>query len=235
LKYFNYLKMIPVFYYFNYFNYLILHRRQVVGPQRTTRTPPSAASARTISGRKRVLNSDDDDIEASADGFSEGGSLQEAGGGSPQTSDSAVKKRKVNKHGLVTLTNGVVSMRELALSIAVPSKCRDDGALTLFNATLSWGQAYALCTLVMCGKDHPVEKAKDMDTRMKIMYSAQPYSISDETLNEILEADPEQRLPYLHGMSKSAQQKLRYALYGQVGNLFNEKVFTKLEFNGLKW
>ena len=28
-------------------------------------------------------------------------------------------------------------------------------------------------------------------------------------------------------MSKAAQQKLRYALYGQVGNLFNEKVFTK--------
>ena len=138
-----------------------------------------------------------------------------------------MKKRKLNRHGLVTLTSGVVSMRELGLSIAVPSKCRDDNALTLFNATLSWGQAYALCTLVMCGKDHPVEKAKDMETRMKIMYSAQPYSISEEMLNEILEADPEQRLPYLHGMSKSAQQKLRYALYGQVGNLFNEKVFTK--------
>ena len=83
-----------------------------------------------------------------------------------------MKKRKVNSHGLVTLTNGVVSMRELGLSIAVPSKCRDDDALTLFNATLSWGQAYALCTLVMCGKDHPVEKAKDMETLMKIMYSA---------------------------------------------------------------
>ena len=27
-------------------------------------------------------------------------------------------------------------------------------------------------------------------------------------------------------MSKAAQQKLHYALYGQVGNLFNEKVFT---------
>ena len=26
---------------------------------------------------------------------------------------------------------------------------------------------------------------------------------------------------------KAAQQKLRYALYGQVGNVFNEKVFTK--------
>ena len=62
---------------------------------------------------------------------------------------------------------------------------------------------------------------------MKIIYSAQPSSISAEMLTEILEADPEQRLPYLQGMSKAAQQKLRYALYGQVSNLFNEKVFTK--------
>ena len=28
-------------------------------------------------------------------------------------------------------------------------------------------------------------------------------------------------------MSKAAQQKLSYALYSQVGNVFNEKVFTK--------
>ena len=28
-------------------------------------------------------------------------------------------------------------------------------------------------------------------------------------------------------LSKAAQQKLRYALYGQVGIVFNEKVFTK--------
>ena len=111
----------------------------------------------------------------------------------------------------------------LGLSNAVPSKCRDDDPLTLFNAKLSWGQAYALCTLVMCGKDHSAEKAKDLDTLMKIRYSVQPYSISEEMLTEILEADPD----YSHCMSKAAQQKLRYALYGQVGNLFNEKVFTK--------
>ena len=81
-------------------------------------------------------------------------------------------------------------MRELGLSNAVPSKVREEDALTLFNAKLSWGQAYASCILVMCGKDHPVEKAKDLDTRMKIMYSAQPYSISEDTLTQILEADP---------------------------------------------
>jgi len=181
----------------------------VVGPKKTT--PPSV---RTASGKKRVVvDFEDDDEEVS-------------GGGSPQASDS-VKKRKINKNGLVTLTNGVVSMRELPLSTAVPTKGRDDDARTLFDAKPSWGHSYALFTLVICGKEHPVEKVRDLGTRMKIMYSAAPYSISDASLSEILEAEPEQRQAYLHGMSKAAQQKLRYALYGQVSNLFNEKVFTK--------
>ena len=43
----------------------------------------------------------------------------------------------------------------------------------------------------------------------------------------ILEAEQEQSQAYLHGMSKAAQHKLRYALYGQVGSPFHEKVFTK--------
>ena len=184
----------------------------MVGPKKPT--PPSA---KTVSGNKRVIDSDDDhDDEDEA-----------SGGGSPQTSDSAVKKRRINRNGLVTLTNGVVSMRELVLSTAVPTKGRDDDARTLFDAKLSWGHSYALFTLVMCGKEHPVEKARDLGTRLKIMFSAAPYSISDACLSEIIEAEPEQRHAYLHGMAKAAQQKLRYALYGQVSNLFNEKVFTK--------
>ena len=76
-------------------------------------------------------------------------------------------------------------------------------------------------------QDHPVEKARHLGTRLKIVYSAHPYSISGEQLSEILEAEQEQSQAYLHGMSKAAQQKLRYALYGQIGNLFNKKVFTK--------
>ena len=109
----------------------------MVGPKKTT--PPSA---KTVSGQKRVLYSDDDhDDEDEA-----------SGGGSPQTSVSAVKKRRINRNGLVTLTNGVVSMRELVLSTAVPTKGRDDDARTLFGAKLSWGHSYALFTLVMCGR-----------------------------------------------------------------------------------
>ena len=134
-----------------------------------------------------------------------------------------MKKSTINRHGLVTLTNGVVSMKGLVLSNAVPSKGSDDNAMTLFDAKLSgklsWGQSYALFTLVMCGKEHPVEKARHqgawhLGTRLKIMYSAHPYSISGEQLTEILEAEQEQSQAYLHGMFKAAQQKLRYAFIG---------------------
>ena len=80
-------------------------------------------SAKTVSGRKKVVDSDDDEQAAPAGGGSPGeGSRQGAGVGSPQTSDSAVKKCKINRHCLVTLTIGVISMRELVLSNAVPLK-----------------------------------------------------------------------------------------------------------------
>ena len=153
-----------------------LHRRTVlvVGPQKDKVTPQSA---KTVSGKKREVGSDDDGDEAAA------------GRGSPQASYFAVKKRKIN---------GVVSMKGLVLSNAVPSKGRDDDAMTLFDAKLSWSQSYhshALFTLVMCGKEHPVEKARHLGTRMKIMYSAQLYSISGEQLSEILEAEQEQSKP----------------------------------------
>ena len=43
-----------------------------------------------------------------------------------------------------------------------------------------------------------------------------------------MDAGQEERLAFLHGMTKAAQQKLRYNMYGAVGNLFNERVFTKI-------
>ena len=103
-------------------------------------------------------------------------------------------------------------MKGLVLSNAVPSKARDDDAMTLFDAKLSWGQSYALFTFVMCGKEHPVEKARHLGTRLKIMYSAHPCSISGEQLSEILNAEQEQSQAYLHGMCRAAQQILRYEL-----------------------
>jgi len=59
------------------------------------------------------------------------------------------------------------------------------------------------------------------------MLSAAPYAISDDQVEAIGEAAPEARAAFLHGLAKAAQQKLRYVLYGIVGNHFNAHVFLK--------
>jgi hypothetical protein len=138
-----------------------------------------------------------------------------------------MKKRKVNKHGLTTLGNGVVSMKDLELCDRVPSKGRFHEAELLLGCTPNLGQAYALFSLVMCGKDHPVEKGRDQVLRERIMLSAAPYALSDDQVEAIGEAAPEARAAFLHGLAKAAQQKLRYVLYGMVGNHFNAHVFLK--------
>ena len=43
----------------------------------------------------------------------------------------------------------------------------------------------------------------------------------------IIEAEPQPRMAYLHGLTKAAHQKLRYGLFGTVGNHFNANVFMK--------
>ena len=74
--------------------------------------PQSAKTAAPHTGKKTVVESDDDEEEA---GFSRG---------SPQESDSAVKKCKTNRHGRIPLTNRAVSMKELDLSDAATERPR---------------------------------------------------------------------------------------------------------------
>ena len=56
------------------------------------------------------------------------------------------KKRRKNRKGLVVLTNGVVSMRDLDLASRVPSKTKDDDTPNLFNASLTLSKAFTLFT-----------------------------------------------------------------------------------------
>ena len=52
-------------------------------------------------------------------------------------------ERKINKHGLECLDNGVVSMKHLDLSRDIPSKTRVMGIQELLGAQLSWGEAFS--------------------------------------------------------------------------------------------
>jgi hypothetical protein len=117
-------------------------------------------------------------------------------------------------------------MRDLELASQVPTKIRDDDAAELFKAQLSFSKASTLFTLIIHGKNLPIEKVRDDLPRATLLYSAAPYCLSQETLAIILDADPDERKAYLIGMVKNAQQVVKYILPGLVGNYMNEKVLT---------
>ena len=120
-------------------------------------------------------------------------------------------------------------MRDLDLASRVPTKIRDDDdAADLFKAKLSLSKASTFFTLVIHGMNLPImiEKVRDENVRLILLYSAAPYCLSEETLKAILEADSDERKAYLIGLVKNAQQVLKYIVPGMVGNHMNEKVLT---------
>jgi antitoxin component of RelBE/YafQ-DinJ toxin-antitoxin module len=141
-------------------------------------------------------------------------------------SPASSKKRKTNNKGLVILGNGVVAMRDLALASRVPTKTKDEDTPKLYNASLTLSKAFTLLTLVVHGKNLPIEKVKDEPHRVILLRSAAPYCLSKETLDTILGADRDEKNAYLIALAKNAQQVIRYVIYGLSGNYMNERVFT---------
>jgi hypothetical protein len=139
-------------------------------------------------------------------------------------SPASSKKRKTNNKGLVILGNGVVAMRDLALASRVPTKTKDEDTPKLYNASLTLSKTFTLLTLVVHGKNLPIEKVRDEPHRVILLRSAAPYCLSKETLDTILEADSDEKNAYLIALSKNAQQVIRYVLSG---NYMNERVFTR--------
>ena len=70
----------------------------------------------------------------------------------------------------MVLKNGVIALRDLELSESAPPKHNPE-VEPLFVQLLLWGQAYTLFTMVMCGKDLPVEKVRDEELRLCTMYA----------------------------------------------------------------
>ena len=124
------------------------------------------------------------------------------------------------------LGNGVVAMRDLDLASHVPTKTKDEDTPRLYNASLTLSKAFTLFTLIVHGKNLPIEKVRDEPNRLSLLHSAAPYCLSKETLDTILGADRDEKNAYLIALAKNAQQVIRYVIYGLSGNYMNERVFT---------
>jgi hypothetical protein len=73
----------------------------------------------------------------------------------------------------------------------------------------------------------PVEKHRDTTMHMILLHTLAPYCLSKESLDAILEADPDECNAYLTGLAKNAQQIIKYTVYGIASNFMAEKVLTQ--------
>ena len=144
---------------------------------------------------------------------------------SPQSAGKSAAK-KINAKGLSVLRNGVVSMRDLELCADRPTKSRDPDASKMFGASLTFSKAFQFFSLVHFGKNHPVEKVRDEDSRRLLMRCAAKYAMNEVNLDEFFNNPPEQISAFGIGMARNLQQALRYGLYGVTINFLSEKVFT---------
>jgi hypothetical protein len=133
----------------------------------------------------------------------------------------SAKKRKISRKGQTVLGNDAVAMRDLELASQVPTKSRDDDAAELFKSQLSLSKASTFFTLVVHGKNMPIEKVRDELPRAVLLYSAAPYCLSKRNLDIILGADADERKAYLQDLVKNAQQVVKYILPGLVRNYMN--------------
>jgi hypothetical protein len=62
---------------------------------------------------------------------------------------------------------------------------------------------------------------------MIVLRTVAPYCLSKETLDIILNAEPEKHNALLSGLARNGQQYLKYHLYGEVANSMADKVLTQ--------
>ena len=110
-------------------------------------------------------------------------------------------------------------MRDLELASRVPTKTKDENTPKWFNASLTLSKAFTLFTLIVHGKNLPIEKIGDENHRLILLYSAALYCLSKDTLDTILGADRDAKNAYLIALAKNAQQVIRYVAYGLSGTV----------------
>jgi hypothetical protein len=123
--------------------------------------------------------------------------------------------------------NNVPSLRHLPLANQVPAKTRDAGTDKFLGSALNLSKSFTLAALIVYGHKPPVEKQRDMVSRMILLRTVAPFCLSDETLTIILDADPDEQNALLGGLARNSQQCLKYQLFGTVANFMAEKVLTK--------
>ena len=173
------------FHYCNYFNYFAFWNRK----------------RRSVEPFAKETE-DDDEQTPSADSNS-----------SPQSAGKSATVKKINSKSLSILRNGVVSTRDLELSVERPSKSRAPKVKKLLGSSLTRSKAFQFYSLVHFGRNHPMEKARDEAARQLLLRCAAPYAMNEAYMQEFFDSPSEQISAFGIGLARSLQQSMKYALY----------------------
>jgi hypothetical protein len=106
---------------------------------------------------------------------------------------AAGSSERFNSKGHRINANNVISLRHLPLANQVPAKTRDAGTDKFFGSTLNLSKCTTMIALIIHGHKLPIEKHRDMPSRMVLLCTKAPYCLSEETLAIILKEDPEEQ------------------------------------------
>jgi hypothetical protein len=138
---------------------------------------------------------------------------------------------RYNAKGHRVNSNNVISLRHLPLANRIPAKTRDPGTAKFFGGTLNLSKGSTMIALIVFGNKLPIEKHRDITSRLQLLQTVAPFCLSEETLADILKADPEEINALLSGLARNSQQYIRYHLVGNVGNFMADKVLTQKDIH----
>ena len=120
-----------------------------------------------------------------------------------------IKKQKLDKHGLPVTKSGYTAIKDLDLVKHISSRRNYAGSLPLMQARLNLGQLFTLFTLVMFGKNIPLERNRDSGKRRMIWDSGVDYCLGPQEKAIFDASDRPMQDAYILSTTKCTQQKIR--------------------------
>ena len=172
--------------------------------------------------RTKIVDAEGNKTDSETEGEAVDASLM-----APKGSSDKGSAERYNSKGIRVNSNNFPSLLHLPLANQVPAKTRDLSTEKFFGAALNLSKGYTMVTLILNGCKLPVEKQRDSVMRMIVLRTVAQYCLSKETLDIILNADPDEQINHLSGLARNSQQYIKYQLYGDVANFMADKVMTQ--------
>jgi len=148
-------------------------------------------------------------------------------------SDEDDRAPRINKRGIAVTKSGRPSVKANEVRGKFSSSYRNSSNKNeLLGRQVTLGKAVSLLAHVLYGLEYPTEKSQH-DQRVRLFRSAAYYALTDEEIDEVLEADEEALRVFLMGLVTAAVAKPRYELPTAAREHFQSHIFCSVRKDSL--